>query len=254
MPMHDWTTVDAGIFHDFHQEWARSIKHALNGGLLPSEYYALIEQTTLRGDWEKSIPDVLALEATGVPDGTSDGAQTALLARPQSARKIISALDLYRRKKNVVSIRHVTDDRVVAMIEIVSPGNKSGRAAFQDFLAKIGHLLARGIHFLVLDPFLPTRRDPAGFHGAFLQDIDGLPYELPVAQPLTFASYEANPTDDFYADVKHLAFGDALPDMPVFLETNGCVMVPLEETYQSAWLSVPQRWRQFVAGSSNSGR
>lgn len=248
MPMHDWTKVDAGIFHDFHQTWSGRIKERLNAGLLPSEYYALIEQTTLRGDSERSVPDVLALEATGSPDGSSNGMQSALLSRPQTARKISSALDLYRRKKNVVSIRHVSDDRVVAMIEIVSPGNKSGRAAFQDFLAKIAHLLARGIHFLVLDPFLPTRRDPAGFHGAFLQDIDGIPYELPVAQPLTFASYEADPADDFYADVKHLAFGDALPDMPVFLETNGCVMVPLEETYQSAWQAVPQRWRQVVAG------
>jgi hypothetical protein len=31
MPIHDWTRVDAGIFHDFHQTWMPEIKRALNG-------------------------------------------------------------------------------------------------------------------------------------------------------------------------------------------------------------------------------
>ena len=44
MPVHDWTRVDAGIFHDFHLEWISRIKHALNSGILPPEYYALAEQ------------------------------------------------------------------------------------------------------------------------------------------------------------------------------------------------------------------
>jgi hypothetical protein len=94
---------------------------------------------------------------------------------------------------------------------------------------------------------LSTKRDPNGIHGALLKDIDGSRYLLPKTHPLTFASYEADPEDDFYADVKHLAVGERLPDMPVFLESDGCVMVPLEETYQSAWQAVPLRWRQVVA-------
>jgi len=44
MPIHDWTRVDAGIFHDFHHEWISSIKRALNAGLLPPDCYALAEQ------------------------------------------------------------------------------------------------------------------------------------------------------------------------------------------------------------------
>ncbi len=32
MPMHDWTRVDAGIYHDFHHEWISEIKRALNRG------------------------------------------------------------------------------------------------------------------------------------------------------------------------------------------------------------------------------
>ncbi len=42
MPIHDWTRVDAGIFHDFHQEWTTQIKHVLNSGIMPPDFYALI--------------------------------------------------------------------------------------------------------------------------------------------------------------------------------------------------------------------
>ena len=41
MPVHNWTRVDSGIFHDFHQRWIISISNILNGGLLPCDYYAM---------------------------------------------------------------------------------------------------------------------------------------------------------------------------------------------------------------------
>jgi hypothetical protein len=44
MPVHDWTRVNAGIFHDFHTVWLVEIRNRLNAGLLPEGYYALAEQ------------------------------------------------------------------------------------------------------------------------------------------------------------------------------------------------------------------
>src|SRR3982074_3084285 len=44
MPVHDWTRVEAGIFHHFHHEWISEIARALNRGLLPPDHYALAEQ------------------------------------------------------------------------------------------------------------------------------------------------------------------------------------------------------------------
>jgi hypothetical protein len=44
MPLHDWTRVDAGIFHAFHVAWIPELQRVLNGGLLPEGYYALAEQ------------------------------------------------------------------------------------------------------------------------------------------------------------------------------------------------------------------
>lgn len=43
MPIHDWTRVDAGLFHDFHQDWTIEIRRMLNGGILPKGYVALVE-------------------------------------------------------------------------------------------------------------------------------------------------------------------------------------------------------------------
>lgn len=45
MPAHDWMRVRAGIFHDFHNAWITQIRNALNGGILPPDYYALGERS-----------------------------------------------------------------------------------------------------------------------------------------------------------------------------------------------------------------
>ena len=34
MPIHDWTCVGAGTFHDFHQGWTIEIRNALNSARL----------------------------------------------------------------------------------------------------------------------------------------------------------------------------------------------------------------------------
>lgn len=39
MPIHDWSHVEAGIFHDFHHAWIEEIKRSLNTGLLPDDFY-----------------------------------------------------------------------------------------------------------------------------------------------------------------------------------------------------------------------
>ncbi len=57
MPIHDWTRVDAGIFHHFHLEWIGDLSRVLNRGLLPPNYYALAEQ--IAGGLG---PDVLTLQ------------------------------------------------------------------------------------------------------------------------------------------------------------------------------------------------
>ena len=81
MPIHDWTRVDAGIFHHFHVSWIDEIAGALNSGLLPRDFYALVEQIS-----GNISPDVLTLahpvkSSYGGDSLTFDGG-IAVAARP----------------------------------------------------------------------------------------------------------------------------------------------------------------------------
>lgn len=236
MPIHDWTRVEAAIFHDFHHTWITEIKRALNAGLLPEDYYALAEQQA--GDFG---PDVLTLQARGPALATS----AATLTRPKAHFTCQTDAEFYRRKKSSVVVRHVSDDRIVAMVEIVSPGNKAGRKAFRVFLDKVCDLIEKKIHLLIVDPLPPTRRDPHGIHAAIWQElVNDAEFHPPADKPLTLVAYESGVA--IKAFVEAVAVGDVLPLMPLILELE--VQVPLEETYQSAWQAVPRRWQRVLEG------
>jgi hypothetical protein len=134
----------------------------------------------------------------------------------------------------------------VAIVEIVSPGNKSGTAVFRKFVEKAVELLSQDIHLLIIDLIPPTRRDPNGIHGAIWEALTDEEYSAPRGKPLTLAAYEAEM--GVRAFVEPVAVGDALPEMPLFIEAGGHVPVALESTYQSAWEAVPRRWRSVIEG------
>src|SRR5437870_1731023 len=95
MPVHDWTRVSDGTFHDFHYSWVLEIKRALKRGLLPKGYYVMAEESG--GDL--GALDVLTLQAAGS----------------------------YARVQPTLVIRHSSNDRIVAIIEVLSPGSTSSR-------------------------------------------------------------------------------------------------------------------------------
>lgn len=248
MPVHDWTRVNVGIFHNFHLNWIAIIQRALNRGVLPKGYYALAEQfaagfspdvLTLQGAEEDG--DAAGQEGRDVP---SSGGTAVGLAAPKLKPIAESEMAFYRRKQNAIAVRHVSDDRVVAVFEIVSPGNKAARNPLRAFVQKAAELLDKGIHLLIIDVHPPGRRDPDGIHGEIWQEVDGTEYSADPRQPLTLASYEAG--NALRAYVVHAAVGDALTDMPLFLEPGLAVTVPLETTYQTTFADVPQRWKRVL--------
>ena len=153
-------------------------------------------------------------------------------------------LEFYRRKQNIIAVRHVSGDRLVAIVEIVSPGNKSSQAVFRKFVDKVVELLSQDIHMLILDLMPPSRRDPNGIHGAIWEALTDEEYKAPAGKPLTLAAYEADM--GVRAFVESVAVGDVLPEMPLFLRPGGHVPVAVESTYQAAWESVPLRWRGVI--------
>ena len=84
MPIHDWTRVDAGLFHAFHQFWIATLSRALNTGVLPADYYALPEQSI-----QGLIPDVLTLRSPVGRDesnGNGSGVAAAVAPSPDARR------------------------------------------------------------------------------------------------------------------------------------------------------------------------
>jgi hypothetical protein len=244
MPIHDWSRVPAGIFHHFHHSWIEEIQRALNAGLLPDDYYALAEQTAAGFG-----PDVLTLqggsngEDSGSPAFPSSG-NGVLVAPPKVRLTAETDMEFYRRKQNRVAVRHVSGDRIIAFVEVVSPGNKASRNALRSFVEKAAELLDNRIHLLILDLLPPGRRDPNGIHGAVWEEVTGEEYNVPADKPLTLAAYESALTVRAY--VEPVAVGDVLIEMPLFLEPGAHVLVPLEATYRAAFNAIPRRWRRVL--------
>lgn len=252
--MHDWTRVMAGIFHDFHHEWISTIRNALNDGRLPSDYYALAEQVA-----EGPVPDVLTLERM-TPDDDSredwsrsneaDGGLALAEHPPRAAYTLEGEQELYTQKANRVTVFHTSGDRVVAFIEIVSPGNKHSESSVRRFLDKMEQAIERSCHQLIIDPHPPTARDPRGLHARFWMERVGQPDSPGVTQdkPLSVAAYRTDTVPTAY--FTPFAVGEPIPDMPLFLDPDHYINVPLEETYQAAWRTMPQRWRRVIEGAS----
>lgn len=96
MPVHDWSRVGNWVFHDFHLSWIAGLWKTLNADVLTRDYYAMIEHAA-------------RLDEPNLPDSRADHWE----AEP------------FTRRQPSVVIRRDGDERIVALIEILSPGNKS---------------------------------------------------------------------------------------------------------------------------------
>ena len=209
MPVHAWSKTDAGLFHHFHQSWIVHLCDGLNA-LLPSTYVALCDRDHI---------------------GSISDAEPGL------------ELEAYALKADRLAIRHRLGE-VVAVIEIVSPGNKSSKAAIRAFVDKAVQFLRQGVHLLIIDLFPPTSRDPQGLHPLIWDEILEEPFELPGGKPLTLAAYSAGPVK--VACVEPVAVGDVLPEMPLFLVPEQYVSTPLEPSYEITWNACPAAFKEAV--------
>ncbi len=237
MPIHDWTRAQAGDLHHFHYFWIAAIGNALNGGLLPPGYMAMVEQVT-----DRPIPDVVTLQAREPKEGPEGG--IAVASAPPTARVIARMERInYAKRADRVVIRHGRG-KVVAIIEIVSPGNKESRHAIRSFVEKAADILNQGVNLLVVDLFPPTPRDPQGIHKAIWDELCDEPFEAPPGKPLIVASYLGGDIPTAY--VEPVGIGDALPSLPIFLSEDRYIPAPLEQTYQEAWADFPATLKELI--------
>jgi hypothetical protein len=242
MPVHDWSRVDANLFHHFHRQWTIAVCNSLNTGLLPPGYSALVEQHA-----GGLAPDVLSVQQPP-KENRPARPRGGLLTAPPSTSLVKHARAALAARANRIVIRHQLGE-VVCIIEVVSPGNKNGRAALRAFVQKTVEFLRQGIHLLVIDLLRPSSRDPQGMYKAIWDEIEEEPFEPPPGKPLTLAAFVAG---DLLTGIETIAYaefigvGDTLPEMPAYLDRSGYVPVPLEATYQSAWATCPADMRELV--------
>ncbi len=232
MPIHDWSRVRSNRFHDFHQSWTIRIRDARNAGLLPDGFIAMAEQIT-----GGPGPDVVTLSLPIIPGAGFPGGVAVADAPPKMRVQTKSDAVTYAHKANRLTVRH-PDGQVVAVIEIVSPGNKDSRHAVRSFARKAADFLFAGVHLLIVDLFPPSKRDPQGVHKLIWDRIRDEPFELPPGKPFTLAAYSGGRTIAGY--VENVGVGDVLPDMPIFLTPDWYVPCPLEATYQESWGVFPK--------------
>lgn len=220
MPIHDWTRVDVGLFHDFHQDWTVELCRRLNSGCLPPDLSALIDPLT-----DYPVPDAHA-------------------SPPPRARFIDQIEEeIYAWRANRLRIQH-RYGQVVAIIQILSPGHKNSRSALDSFVHKAIDLMHKGVHLLIVDLFPPTDCNPLGIHEAIWSEVTSDNFKSPPEKTLTIVSYCAAKIVSAY--VEPIAVGDAMRSMPVFLAEDCFTEVPLEEAYQASWAAFPKDFKTLL--------
>lgn len=233
MPLHDWSKVDHGFFHDFHNSWLQRIKDALNGGLLPKGYFAMTEQYS-----EGYFADVLAFTKTPRKPRLAKFEGGVALAEPETTERVVSQKVIHYPRRRL-SVRLSGSRFLVAVIELVSPSNKDRKESVGDFAGKVADLLWSGTHVLVIDVLPPNRSCPHGMHEAIWSKIEGRRVEtsVPSRRPLLVAGYRSMRKPIAY--LEYTSVGKPLPDGPLYLDTDLFVNIPLEAIYQTVYDFMP---------------
>jgi hypothetical protein len=150
---------------DFHAEFIGCLRKTLNDRL-PGNYDARIgERVTLIESVEipaKSIiPDVAVVRhesaSHAAPHAASGGAATALTLEPVTLPLVFPAEVV----EPYIEIRFMPDRSLVAVLELLSPTNKSGEGR-NSYLDKRNAILAQDVHLIELDLLVGGGRLPLG--------------------------------------------------------------------------------------------
>ena len=245
MPLHDWTRVTPNDFHHFHGQWLTALSNALNHGLLPPGYYAMNEHVV-----PPFAPDVLTLGSRNHDDlpaawlgdvgggvATDTEVEVTLMGGPRTREK---------PPERRIAVRHAEGRRLVAVIEVVSPGNKANNEAIRSLVGKSVALLESGIHVSIIDVFPNPRRLPQGFGGAIWRSVRRAKADYAPKSSRTHSAFAARDRGACLAQFQSSEVGSPLPMLPLYLTENRCIKLPLEATYQTAWAGYPALLRPML--------
>jgi hypothetical protein len=215
----------------FHSAWANTIVRHLNTRWVPSRYRAE-PQIHLSAQVEVDV-DTLQEEGTsGSAGGTGNGIATAVWAPARPTQTFAADFPA----QDVFEVRVYDEERgsrLVAAVELVSPGNKDRPDARHAFAVKCAGYLQELVAVVVAD--VVTERH-ASLHAELLQLLKvSSPGPWPGPAPLWAVAYRAGKDGErWHLDTwsEPLTVGAALPTLPQWLAGDLAVPLELEATYE----------------------
>jgi hypothetical protein len=224
-PHHHWES--------FHSNWATRIADSI-AAVLPPDYQ--VEEHIHLGP---SIEiDVAALEGTGTSEGgTSSGPALATRAAPAYAPPVPDGT-MPAAFLDTFEIRVFSTPAgltLVAVVELISPGNKDRPGQRRAFAAKCASYLAQGVSLIMVDVVTTYHTN---LHNDLMQLMDaGGNLTFPPEVNLYAASYRPvrrRERDEIDLWRRRLAVGAPLPTLPLHLPGDMFLAVDFEATYQEA--------------------
>lgn len=212
-------------WESFHAQWASCIATALNE-TLPADYFA--------------EPQVHAGPRIEVDVGTFDdrpntggGVATAPRVQPTLAPPELVLPAVFPPEFGVRVYESSGGPRLVAAIELVSPGNKDRPESRRAFAAKCVANLTAGCGLMVVD--VVTSRLSRPLDDLFPLLAPGVP--VPDHGPLAAVSFRptrAGEIDSIEVRMRTPTVSGVLPELPLALDAGRVVPVDLEATYEDA--------------------
>ncbi len=229
MSLHHWPNPNVP-WRSFHNHWVVRLVEYLNQDKLPAGFQARPTEFIVGIE-----PDVLLLQMADQPEIEQTVAQPELSEATATA-VLPPAADL-----PLVGIYSAYDtSRLVAIIEVASPGNKDRPEAVRAFVEKVLFLLQDGVHVMMIDVIsLPGKslRQP------LLQRL-GLEGSIQGTNGLWCASYCSLPQDDPHPHLTVSEWAEAanvgqpLPELPLFLQLDQqWIMVDLQVSYEATLIA-----------------
>jgi hypothetical protein len=219
-----------GHWLDFHARFVPMISDAVNEQL-PDGYVARIDErlTPVELPQEDQIkrirPDVAVIGSESRPAPASTAAPGPVAPGALTLEPVTIPMKLLDVESEIyLEILHLPDQKVVTVVELLSPSNKAG-AGRQDYLAKRHGLMVPDVHLVELDFLIGGHR-------------------LPMERPL--------PPGDYYALV---ARAERRPDCEVFAWRSATVCQPSRSHFSplipiSRSISLPRSHPSMSGGAT----
>lgn len=232
MPLHDHfhaPRIEEAPWEAFHSAWINTIVRHLNGSLLPRRYRAF-PQIHL-GPFVETDLATFERVSESQPDAPAptNGGAAACWSPPEA----LQTLDLELPAQDVFEVRVVDEQagkRLVAVIELVSPGNKDRPDQRQAFIAKSASYLQEQVSLIVVD--VVTSRH-ANLHRDLLEMFAFFDSTLETSDLYAVAYRNRKIGSKWRLDIWRaaLTIGTPMPTLPLWLTPAFAVPIDLEQSY-----------------------